>query len=111
MYGISFRPHKLLAVTHVDGGIDENGIPSEDTEEFTEMPCRIEPNGSARQIRFEDGTAHIYSYTVYLDRDCKAFRVGDKVRLVGLDGEMTDNAKEFRVLGFHRYQLSARLWV
>lgn len=111
MYGISFRPHKLQVVTHIDGGIDENGVPAPDVEDFSEIPCRIEPNGSARQIRFDDGTAHIYSYTVYLNRDCMTFKVGDKVRLIGLDGEVTDSDKEFRVLGFHRYQLNARLWV
>ena len=107
---LDFRPHKLQVVTSTGGGFDENGIPLPDVESTEEMPCRIIPNGSAAQIRFDDGTAHIYSYSIYLDQDCRQFHVGEKVRLIGLDGEQ-ENDMEFRVLGFFRNQLNARLWV
>ena len=107
---LDFRPHKLQVVTYTDGGTDEHGMPIPDTESTEEMPCRIVPNGSAQQIRFEDGTAHVYSYSIYLDLDCREFHIGDKVKLIGLDGEI-DNDKEFRVLGFFRNQLNSRLWV
>ena len=107
---INFRPHKIQVVTSTNGGFDEFGIPLPDTEQTEEMPCRIVPNGSAQQIRFDDGTAHIYSYSVYLDQDCRQFTIGEKVRLIGLDG-LQDNDMEFKVLGFFRNQLNARLWL
>ena len=107
---LNFRPHKLQVVSYTGGGLDENGVPQPDTETVEEMPCRIEPNGSAQQISFEDGTAHIYTYSIYLNQDCREFAIGEKVRLFGLDGEI-DNDKEFKVLGFFRNQLNARLWV
>lgn len=111
MYGVSFRPHKLQVVTRTGGGTDKNGVPQPDTESTVEIPCRFEPNGSARQIPFQDGTARIYSYTVYLNHDCMTLKVGDKVRLIDGDGNAIENDREFRVLGFHRYQLNARIWV
>ena len=107
---INFRPHKLQVVSSSGGGIDKDGIPRPDTETTEEMSCRIVPNGSAQQIRFDDGTSHIYSFAVYLNHDCRTFSVGEKVRLIGLDGEIP-NDKEFTVLGFFRNQLHARLWV
>ena len=107
---LDFRPHKLLAVTFISGGEDEDGVPLPDEESVEEIPCRIESNGSARQVTFEDGIAHDYSFSVYLDQDCREFKVGDKVRLVGLDGFIKSD-KEFKVLGFFRNQLNARLWV
>lgn len=107
---LDFRPHKLQVSSFSNGGIDENGIPQPDTETTEEMPCRIVPNGSAKQIKFDDGTAHIYSFSVYLDQDCREFAIGEKVKLIGLDWEIP-NDKEFRVLGFFRNQLNACLWV
>ena len=108
---LSFRPHKLQVVTSVSGGVDEDGVMLPDTESFEEMPCRIEPNGSAGQVHFEDGVARNYSYTIYLDHDCRTFKAGEKVRLFGLDGDELENDKQFEVIGFFRNQLNARLWV
>ncbi len=107
---LNFRPHKLQVITFTAGGYDANGVPLSDTEAIEELPCRIESNGSAAQVHFEDGVAHNYSYSVYLDQDCRQFHVGEKVKLIGLDGEL-ENDKEFEVLGFFRNQLNARLWV
>ena len=107
---LDFRPHKLKVITFTAGGFENDGTPIADTESTEEMPCRIVPNGSAQQIRFEDGTAHVYSYSVFLDQDCREFKIGERVKLIGLDGEI-DNDKEFTVLGFFRNQLNARLWV
>ena len=108
---LSFRPHKLRVITFTSGGVDEDGVMLPDTESFEELPCRIESNGSAGQVRFEDGVAHNYSYSIYLDQDCRTFNVGENVRLSGLDGEELENDKEFEVIGFFRNQLNARLWV
>jgi hypothetical protein len=107
---LDFRPHTLQVVTFVPGGFDENGIPQPDTETLVEMPCRIVPNGSASQVRFSDGKAYNFSYSVYLDQDCRAFSPGEKVRLIGLDGQV-ENDRQFEVIGFMRNQLNARLWV
>lgn len=107
---IDFRPHTLRAVITTGGGTDENGFPVPDTVETVDIPCRIEPNGSAQRVRFSDGIARNYSFTVYLDQGCREFSVGDKVRLIGLDG-LIENDREFEVLGFFRNQLNARLWV
>jgi hypothetical protein len=105
-----FRPHKLQVVTFVAGGFDEHGIPQPDTESVVELPCRIVPNGSASQVRFNDGKAYNYSYSIYLNQDCRLFSIGEKVRLFGLDGEI-ENDKQFEVIGFVRNLLNARLWV
>lgn len=107
---LNLRPHILKAVTFVSGGKDSFGRPLPDTETVTEIPCRIESNGSASQVHYEDGVAHNYSFMVYLNNDCREFHVGDKVRLSGLDGNI-DSDKEYEVLGFFRNQLNARLWV
>ena len=108
---LDFRPHKLIVRTFTGGGLDEHGVPVPDSESTEEIPCRIVPNGSSQQVRFEDGVAHNYSFSIYLNQDCREFKVGDRVRLVGLDGVEVENDKEFEVIGFFRNQLNARLWV
>ncbi len=108
---LNFRPHKLRVITFADGGFDENGVPQPDTESFEELECRIESNGSAMQVKYDDGVAHNYSYSIYLNQDCRIFKVGEKVILFGLDGQPLENGKEFEVIGFFRNQLNARLWV
>lgn len=108
---LNFRPHKLQVILHVGGGLDEDGVPLPDIETVEEMSCRIESNGSAAQVRFNDGVARNYSYSIYLNQDCRTFSVGEKVRLFGLDGIPLENDKQFEVIGFFRNQLNARLWV
>ena len=108
---LDFRPHKLQVVTFTSGGVDEDGVMLPDTENTEELPCRIESNSSAGQVRFSDGVAHNYSYLIYLDQDCRTFSIGEKVRLYGVDGEALENDKQFEVIGFFRNQLNARLWV
>lgn len=107
---LDFRPHTLQVVTFTSGGFDEYGVPQPDTESTEDVPCRIVPNGSARELTFSDGTSHVYSFTVYLNQDCRKFDIGEKVRLIGLDG-LVDSDREYKVLGFFRNQLNACLWV
>ena len=107
---LDFRPHKLIVKTFTGGGLDENGVPQPDREVTEELPCRIVPNGSSQQVRFDDGVAHNYSFSIYLNQDCRTFKVGEKVKLIGLDG-VVENDKEFEVIGFFRNQLNARLCV
>lgn len=107
---LDFRPHKIKAITFISGGKNEDGMPLPDTEEEIELDCRIVPNGSASQVHYDDGEARNYSFTVYLNQDCREFKKGERVRLFGLDG-LVPNDKDFEVVGFHRNQLNAQLWV
>ncbi len=108
---LDFRPHTIQVATIVSGGgFDENGMPIPDVGTWESIPCRIEPNGTGNKVVYIDGIATNYSFTVYLDQDCREFQKGEKVKLVGLDGEV-GNDKQFEVLGFFRFQLNARLWV
>ena len=108
---LDFRPHKIMVATFTNGGKDALGQPLPDTEVWNEVPCRIEANGSSMKTVYLDGVAHNYSYTIYLDQDCREFHRGEKVRLIGLDDAELKGDKRFEVLKFFRNQLNARLWV
>lgn len=108
---MDFRPDTLQVITFTAGGVDEDGSLLPDEESSEEMRCRIEPNGSAGKVIYNDGVAHNYSYAIYLDHDCRTFKVGEKVNLFGADGSKLENDKQFEVIGFFRNQLNAKLWV
>ncbi len=107
---VYFGLHTLQRITAKGGGLDEDGVPQQDSEETEEMPCDIVPNGR-QQTMFLDGKATGYSYTVTLDGDCPDFKRGDTVRL--FNGEELTGDKSFTVLQFFRYRLTshAQLWV
>ncbi|MCD8282209.1 MAG: hypothetical protein LUC22_03030 [Prevotella sp.] len=72
--------------------------------------CDVVPAGQANELTFADGRTERYSYTVYnLPRNCREFRYGDiiRIRFFGNEAE----TREFKVLGFARYQLQCKLWV
>ena len=105
---ILFRPHILQYQVTTGGCEDENGDYHPGTFSFEgDIPCRYEPNGKADQIAFEDGKTYVYSYVVYLNQDCREFKIGDVIRLLN-NGDLV---AEKQVQGFHRGQLNARLWV
>lgn len=107
---VSFRPHRLQYQVTTEGHEDENGDYQEGESHFEgNIPCRYEPNGGEAKVYvFDDGTTSVYRYIVYLDNDCKSFNYNDVVKLLDKDGNTIIIAK---VLGFHRGQLNARLWV
>jgi len=108
---LDFRPHLLKVANITKGGKDALGQPLSDIEQWEDVPCRIEANGSGNQVVYLDGVARNYSYAIYLNQDCREFRRGEKVRLFGLVDVELKGDKQFEVLGFFRNQLNARLWV
>lgn len=77
--------------------------------------CDIVPAGKANVIQIPDGTVETYSYTISnLPVSCREFQYGDKVRIKLYGNEENTEertVREFKVLGFHRYQLQCKLWV
>jgi len=71
------------------------------------VPCDAVPNDAAQVIALEDGQVKQYSYTIKLKPGCPDFALGDRVKLTKANGE----TKEAEVLGFHRYQLHAKMWI
>lgn len=94
---------------HTHNFINEDGEVEQrpDTECHCPIPCDAEPNGAAQTIMQADGKKTEYSYLVTLHANCPNFQVGERVLLVRGNGER----KEGEVLGFHRYQLHAKLWL
>lgn len=87
---------------------DDNGDyhPGEQSWEG-DMECGCAPAGAANEIRFEDGSVRVYSFTVSLPRDCRDFAIGDRVRIMMLG----DRWQEFTVKSFLRYQLQCKMWI
>ncbi len=93
-----------------NGYEDENGDWHQGNEEWVENYCRcdIVPAGKANVITIPDGSIHSYSHVIYnLPKTCRKFEYGDIIRIkfYGLE------EREFKVLGFHRYQLQCKIWV
>ncbi len=86
----------------------ENGDRRESSKYWVEdyTKCDIVPAGQASTFTFDDGQKEKYSYTVYLSRDCREFKYGERVRI-----NMYGKKRVFKVVGFQRYQLQAKLWV
>lgn len=106
---VSFRPHSISVLNVEKGSYDSKGdyIPSREAWSGR-IPCRYEPNGSARTIPFGDGKNYVYDYTVYIDRSCPQIEYGQKVELFDESG---NTIGRFSVRGFYRNQLNAKLWV
>ncbi|WP_300701315.1 hypothetical protein [Bacteroides sp.] len=103
-----FRPHRLQYQVLSEGYEDENGDYHSGEFRFEgDIPCRFEPNGKATTIAFEDGKTYVYQYVVYLDQNCREFKIGDIIRLLSNRSTIAEK----QVQGFHRGQLNAKLWV
>lgn len=106
---VSFRPHTIRRIEDGDGYYDNDGNFIESSESYGAMvECRYEPNGKASTIVLPDGIVATYSYMVYLCTDCPEFEYGDIVELFDQEGK---SKGRFKVFGFHRGQLDAKLWV
>lgn len=102
------RPHRLQYLITTPGYEDDNGDYHEGESHYEgDIPCRLVPNGKAEEREFEDGVVRTYSAIVRLDADCIEFAIDDKVKLFLLGGI----EREYKVKGFHRYQMYAKLWV
>lgn len=104
---IAFKKDKITPV-NITGAKNEKGnwCPAF-REEDAAIPCDAVASGEAATITLEDGTEAHYSYTVYLAADCPEFTLGQRVKLERANGE----TRETEVLGFHRYQHQAKLWL
>lgn len=104
---IGFRESWLEYSTQSPAAYDENGDLVGGSHEWTgHISCDVAVSGGAAEITLPNGVVTRYSYTLNLDRDCREFRYGDRIRLhvLGYEGV------ELTVKGFHRYQLQCRLW-
>lgn len=115
MIEVRFRPHTISLPDVVAGGYDDKAegvVPGDyipGTEVWSErIPCRYEPNGRARTIPVGNGKDYVYEYTVYLNTDCPDVRYGQECRLYDQNGVCIG---KFKVQGFHRGQLDAKIWV
>ena len=107
---LDFVAHTLDYMHVTEGYEDENGDWHKGTKEWVENYCKcdIVPAGKANIITIPDGTTQNYSYAIYnLPRTCRKFEYGDTIR-IKLYGQ---EEREFKVLGFHRYQLQCKIWV
>ena len=89
---------------------DENGDPiqTESSEWENVCKCDIVPSGRSNVLTLPDGTQTSYSYTISnLPRDCKEFAYGDTIRILFYGKD----PKDFKGLGFHRYQYQCKIWV
>lgn len=106
---LNMKPHTLRYLIVGSGYEDENGDYHAGKSSWSEtsIHCDAVPAGRANEVAFEDGVVKRYSYTVYLPKDCKEFKLGDRIRIC-LFGEIE---REFEVKGFHRYQHQCKMWI
>lgn len=105
---LQFKPSRLSYLITNPGYEDENGDFHTSTSQWEgDIECGYATAGASNEIKFEDGTVKVYSYTVTLPRDCRDFADGDRVRLIMLNGK----EREFSVKGFQRYQLQCKMWI
>ena len=92
----NFRPHILQYQVIIEGYEDYLGDYHPGTSFF-----------EANQMTFEDGKVYVYQYVVYLNQNCREFKIGDVIRLLNNGCVIAEK----QVQGFHRGQLNAKLWL
>lgn len=103
-----FKPCRLSYLEAVPGYEDGNGDYHPGEEIWgDEIECGYTPAGAANEIKSEDGSVRVYSYTVSLPKECRDFQIGDRVKIRMLGGQW----QEFTVKSFMRYQLQCKLWI
>ena len=105
---LQVKPHRLSYLVEDGGYTDSNGDYQRGPSYWEgDIQCDAVPAGASNQMQFDDGVTRTYSYTVYLPKNCKDFKVGEKVRI-----KLYDNiVRNFEVKGFHRYQMQCKLWL
>lgn len=106
---VSLYKDKVYHFSQTESFEDENGDWHEGEGVWITPPvlCDAAPNGKADSISLDDGTTHVYSYTIYTKPGIEPFKVGDRLLLEKYLG----NTEEFKVLGFHAYQHQCKIWV
>lgn len=110
---LKMKPHTLEVLNVTAGYEDENGDYHKGTQEWVSLcKCDVVPAGSANKITLPDGVEVQYSYTIYLPKKTRTFKVGEKVRVKFFgETDLQDEKKEFVVKGFHAYQHQCKMWV
>ncbi len=106
---LDLSPHTLSYKEVSEGHNDQNGdwVAGDETWVDDYCKCDVVPAGKANVITIPDGAVQNYSYTIYnLPRTCREFKYGDTIKL-----SLFGDKREFKVLGFHRYQLQCKIWV
>lgn len=105
---VEFKKCRLSYLVADPGYEDENGdYHSGETRWEGDIECNVVPAGSANEIKFDDGSVKVCSYTVSLPANSRPFVIGDRVRIKMLDG----NTREFEVKDFKPYQLQNKMWI
>ena len=107
-------PHKLIVTTSTGGTsgyTDDEGYFHKGTIGTTsteEIMCQAAPSSTPHNvITYDDGSKVEYTYSIFLDRNCREFTRGESITLLLLNGVSHD----ITVKDFHRYQSNAKLWV
>lgn len=105
---LKLKPHRIKLLKQSQSYRNERGDWVTSAPELIhEESCDVVGAGKANERQFEDGKRKTYSFTIYLDKDCQEYHIGDHVEL-----ELSTGLKyTFVVLGFVRYQTQAKLWV
>lgn len=104
---LNIKPCRLEYQVTTDGYDDENGdFHAGESYWDGDIECDAVPAGKANEKTFEDGVVRSYSSTVYLNPDCRRFKIGEKVRLHRLGG-----VYEYEVKGFMPYQHQCKMWI
>lgn len=104
---LQFKKYELVPIIKTKGVIDDMGDFVEGTTTFDEpLQCDAVPNGGGETIKIDDGVAKLYTFECSLFADCRDFTMGERV-LLRREGK----EYELSVLGFMRYQRSAKLWI
>lgn len=105
-------PHFLEVLVKGEEFTDENGDFHAGKEEWVVLcKCDCVPTGRANSLTTPDGVAVSYSYTIYLPKGTREFRVGETVRISFNGKGQFAEKREFAVKGFHAYQLQCKMWV
>jgi hypothetical protein len=101
-------PYKLFKKVDIATVQDENGDWTKGTSEWVEVgPCRDESNTKASVVNLVDGSAYVYSATVYMPKTTEAIKTGTMIQVK--DG---DNVRVYGAVNrFVTNQLNCQLWV
>ena len=106
---LKFKTEFIETAVIGQGSVADNGDYTEGSTSWAnkESCDAVLNNGQSELISTEDGKAIQYSYTIYLKPNCRAYAIGEKVRITFRD----DTTKEFLVKGVDRRQLQCKVYV
>lgn len=109
---LKMKPHRLEVFQDAQGYEDENGDFHAGTPSWIDyICCDAVPAGRASSIATPDGKEEIYSYVLYLPKECREFKLGERVRVSFFENGQSIDKKEFTVKGFHAYQHQCKMWL